>query len=222
MKAMILAAGRGERLRPLTDKTPKPLLHAGKYRLIEYTIMSLVEAGITDIVINYAHLGEQFPEALGDGSQYGATIQYSPELDGGLETAGGIIKALPLLGEEPFIVVNGDIWTDYPFADLLKIDLTPQQSCHLVLVMNPEHNPNGDFGLRSGLITQQSDRRYTFSGIAIYKPEMFAGQQATKQPLKPYLVEAIEKNAASGEFYFDNWFDIGTEQRLNQLTERLA
>jgi len=222
MKAMILAAGRGERLRPLTDTTPKPLLYAGKYRLIEYTIMSLVKAGIRDIVINYAHLGEQFPEVLGDGSQYGATIEYSPELEGGLETAGGIIKALPLLGDEPFLVVNGDIWTDYPFANLLNRDLKPEQSCHLVLVMNPEHNPNGDFGLRSGLVTEDAERRYTFSGIAIYRPEMFQGKTATKQPLKPYLVDAIKANAASGEFYFDNWFDIGTEQRLEKLSERLS
>jgi MurNAc alpha-1-phosphate uridylyltransferase len=222
MKAMILAAGRGERLRPLTDTTPKPLLYAGKHRLIEYTIMSLVKAGITDIVINYAHLGEQFPEVLGDGSQYGATIEYSPELEGGLETAGGIIKALPLLGDEPFIVVNGDIWTDYPFADLLKRELKPAQTCHLVLVMNPEHNPNGDFGLRSGLVTEAAVQRYTFSGIAIYRPEMFQGKTVTKQPLKPYLLNAIQAKAASGEFYFDNWFDIGTEHRLEQLTQRLS
>jgi MurNAc alpha-1-phosphate uridylyltransferase len=222
MKAMILAAGRGERLRPLTDTTPKPLLYAGKYRLIEYTIMSLVNAGITDIVINYAHLGEQFPKALGDGSNYGAHIQYSPEIAGGLETAGGIINALELLGDEPFLVVNGDIWTDYPFADLLKIELKPEQSCHLVLVMNPEHNPDGDFGLRSGLVTEQSERRYTFSGIAIYRPQMFKDQPISKQPLKPYLLKAIEQNAASGEFYFDNWFDIGTEERLKQLTDRLS
>jgi MurNAc alpha-1-phosphate uridylyltransferase len=222
MKAMILAAGRGERLRPLTDTTPKPLLYAGKYRLIEYTIMSLVNAGITDIVINYAHLGEQFPKALGDGSNYGAHIQYSPEIAGGLETAGGIINALELLGDEPFLVVNGDIWTDYPFADLLKIELKPEQSCHLVLVMNPEHNPDGDFGLRSGLVTEQSERRYTFSGIAIYRPQMFKDQPISKQPLKPYLLKAIEQNAASGEIYFDNWFDIGTEERLKQLTARLT
>jgi MurNAc alpha-1-phosphate uridylyltransferase len=126
MKAMILAAGRGERLRPLTDTTPKPLLYVGKHRLIEYTIMSLVRAGITEIVINYAHLGEQFPETLGDGSSYGAHIQYSPEIEGGLETAGGIINALDLLGEEPFLVVNGDIWTDYPFTELLNVDLKPE------------------------------------------------------------------------------------------------
>lgn len=221
MKAMILAAGRGERLRPLTDTTPKPLLQAGKHRLIEYTILSLVKAGITDIVINYAHLGEQFPEVLGDGSKYGANIQYSPELEGGLETAGGIINALPLLGDEPFLVVNGDIWTDYPFEDLLAFELKPEHCCHLVLVMNPEHNPNGDFGLRSGLVNDSSEQRYTFSGIAIYRPEMFQGQTASKQALKPYLLKAIETNAASGEFYFDNWFDIGTEQRLKQLTDKL-
>ncbi len=222
MKAMILAAGRGERLRPLTDTTPKPLLHAGKHRLIEYTIISLVKAGITDIVINYAHLGEQFPAILGDGSQFGAHIEYSPELEGGLETAGGIINALPLLGDEPFIVVNGDIWTDYPFEELAKRELTAEQLCHLVLVMNPEHNPDGDFGLRSGLVNQQTERRYTFSGIAIYRPQMFAGQQAKKCPLKPFLLDAIDNNVASGEFYFDNWFDIGTEQRLQQLTEKLS
>ena len=145
MNVMILSAGRGERLKPLTDRTPKPLLMAGKYRLIEYTIHSLVKAGFTDIVINTAHLSEQFLDILGHGKQYGATIYYSPEQQGGLETAGGIINALPLLGHKPFLVVNGDIWTDYPFEQLKNLKLDTSILGHLILVNNPEHNPKGDF-----------------------------------------------------------------------------
>lgn len=152
MKAMILAAGRGERLRPLTDNTPKPLIYAGNKRLIEYLIEALVKAGFTELVINYAHLGEQFPEALGDGTKYGAKIQYSPELAGGLETAGGIINALPLLGDEPFLVVNGDIWTDFDFTTLRHFKLADSMQCHLLLVSNPPHNSDGDFADRKSVV----------------------------------------------------------------------
>jgi MurNAc alpha-1-phosphate uridylyltransferase len=221
MKAMILAAGRGERLRPLTDTTPKPLLKAGKYRLIEYTIQNLVNAGITDIVINYAHLGEQFPSVLGDGSQFGANITFSPESQGGLETAGGIINALPLLGNEPFLVVNGDIWTDYHYKELVDLNLDENKLCHLVLVMNPEHNPDGDFGLRSRLLSDATERRYTYSGIGIYHPKLFTGETVSKKPLKPFIVQAMKNKAASGEFYYGNWSDIGTEERLDQLSTML-
>ncbi|MFW5447436.1 MAG: nucleotidyltransferase family protein, partial [Methylophagaceae bacterium] len=167
MKAIILSAGRGERLRPLTDHTPKPLLKAGEHRLIEHLIIALVNAGITEIIINYAHLGQQFPETLGNGQQFGANISYSPEQEGGLETAGGIIKALPLLGDEPFLVVNGDIWTDYPFEQLNNLTLDDNCLAHLVLVENPEHHPHGDFSLSSGLLDQQGQDKYTFSGVAV-------------------------------------------------------
>lgn len=219
MKAMILAAGRGERLRPLTDATPKPLLKAGPNRLIEYLIMDLVEAGFKEIVINHAHLGEQFPKALGNGSHYGAQINYSAE-EYGLETAGGIINALPLLGDEPFLVVNGDIWTQFPFSHL-KNTLTEGNLCHLVLVNNPEHNPDGDFGLRSGKVLSEADKKYTFSGIAIYHPAFFEGYDVQKLPLKPLLLDAIGKQLASGELYAGEWSDIGTIERLQLLEAAL-
>ncbi len=221
MKAMILSAGRGERLRPLTDHTPKPLLRAGEHRLIEYLIIALVNAGITEIIINHAHLGQQFPAILGDGQQFGASIIYSPEQQGGLETAGGIINALPLLGDEPFLVVNGDIWTDYPFEQLN--DLTLNESClaHLVLVNNPEHHPHGDFALSSGLLDQQGRDKYTFSGIAVYQPALFVNLEVQRLALKPLLLDAITKQQLQGELYEGQWSDIGTVERLQQLNEQL-
>lgn len=223
MIAMILAAGRGERLRPLTDHTPKPLIEAGKHRLIEYTILALVDAGVTDIVINYAHLGEQFPAKLGDGSQFGANIVYSPELEGGLETAGGIINALPLLGEEPFIIVNGDIWTDYPFKRLTEIKLDQSSSCHLIMVNNPQHNPNGDFAISSdNMLVLDGDSKYTYSGIGIYSPSMFKGYDVQRLALKPLLLEAMKYQTATAEYYNGQWSDIGTIERLEQLKQQLA
>jgi len=222
MKVMILAAGRGERLRPLTDHTPKPLLKAGKYRLIEYTIQSLVKAGLIDIIINYAHLGQQFPEILGDGHLYGANISYSPEPDGGLETAGGIINALPLLGDEPFLVVNGDIWTDYPFKQLTQQQSLPTGFlAHLVMTANPDHNPDGDFSVDNGLIKQQEGNRYTFSGIGIYDPDFFEGYQVQRLRLRPLLDAAMDKQKVSGELYTGGWSDIGTFERLQQLEQQL-
>ena len=221
MKVIILSAGRGERLRPLTDHTPKPLLKAGKLRLIEYTILSLVKAGFTDIVINYAHLGDQFPALLGDGKQYGATIRYSPEQQGGLETAGGIINALPLLGNEPFLVVNGDIWTDYPFGNLTATTLAKNMLCHLVLVSNPEHHPQGDFALSSAMVSQEGKDKYTYSGIGIYHPELFADFDVQRLPLKPLLLQAIQQHQASGELYQGQWSDIGSVERLQELTNKL-
>lgn len=222
MKVMILAAGRGERLRPLTDHTPKPLLHAGPKRLIEYLIEKLVNAGLKDIVINHAHLGEQFEPLLGNGQRYQANFQYSAEVTGGLETAGGIIQALPLLGNEPFLVVNGDIWTDFPFADVAKLSLANQQLCHLIMVNNPSHNPAGDFYLDAdGLLTTEGEPKLTFSGIGIYRPEMFAGHQVTKLPLKPLLVEAMSHKQATGQHYQGKWSDIGTVERLTALAKQL-
>lgn len=221
MKAMILAAGRGERLRPLTDTTPKPLIYAGKKRLIEYLIDSLVSAGFDELVINYAHLGEQFPQMLGDGTRYQATITYSPETNGGLETAGGIINALPLLGDQ-FLVINGDIWTDFDFTTLQDKKLAADCLCHLVMVNNPQHNPRGDFALNSkGLINLDEQPKYTFSGIAIYRKEMFAGLTNEKRPLKPLFEQAITEQKVTGELYQGNWSDIGTIERLKQLEAEL-
>jgi len=221
MKAMILSAGRGERLRPLTDHTPKPLLQAGEYRLIEHLIIALVQAGITEIIINYAHLGQQFPDTLGDGQQFGTKITYSPEQQGGLETAGGIINALPLLGDEPFLIVNGDIWTDYPFERLSNLTLDNNCLGYLVLVNNPEHHPQGDFAISSGLIKQKGDDKYTFSGIALYRPAFFANLDVHHLALKPLLLEAIAKQQLRGEMYQGQWVDIGTVERLQQLKEAL-
>jgi MurNAc alpha-1-phosphate uridylyltransferase len=223
MKAMILAAGRGERLRPLTDTIPKPLIQAGPKRLIEYLIDNLVAAGFNDLVINYAHLGEQFPQYLGDGSRYGARIQYSPEVDGGLETAGGIINALPLLGEAPFLVVNGDIWTDFDFNDIRQDILAEGMLCHLVLVDNPPHNPDGDFGLdQSSRLSTDSDKKWTFSGIGLYRPEMFAGMDNSKRALKPLFEQGIETSRISGQLHHGDWSDIGTIERLEALEKQLT
>ncbi len=221
MKVLILSAGRGERLRPLTDRTPKPLLQAGKYRLIEHLIIALVKAGITDIVINYAYLGQQFPDVLGDGQQFGANITYSPEQQGGLETAGGIINALPLLGNEPFLVVNGDIWTDYPFEQFNGFTFNKNCLAHLVLVNNPAHHPQGDFALSADLITLNGQNKYTFSGIALYRPTFFANVKVHYLALKPLLLKAIVQHKLQGEIYQGQWSDIGTIKRLQQLNEAL-
>ena len=221
MKAIILSAGRGERMQPLTNSTPKPLLEVDSKSLIEHTIEALVNAGIINIVINYAHLGEQFPSKLGDGSRYNATIEYSNEQDGRLETAGGIVKALPLLGEDPFLVVNGDIWTDYPFRELEKAKLNSKILCHLVLVNNPEHNPKGDFSLASGLLSQAEQKKLTYSGIGIFHPSLFANLKLEPKPLKPILLSAIAAQQVSGEVYSGQWFDIGTVERLNALSNHL-
>lgn len=223
MKAMILAAGRGERLRPLTDHTPKPLLQAGQFRLIEYLIQALVKAGITDIVINYAHLGEQFPLTLGNGQQFGAKLTYSPEPEGGLETAGGIINALPLLGNEPFLIVNGDIWTDFPFERLINSNLELDTLCQLLMVANPNHNPNGDFALtESGHLATNGETKYTYSGIGVYHPALFAGYEPQRLALKPVLLQAIEAQSAKAIYYQGQWSDIGTVERLEQLRLQLG
>lgn len=220
MKAMILAAGRGERMRPLTDHIPKPLLTAGGRCLIEYHIAALVGVGITGIVINHAHLGAQIEATLGDGSRYGARILYSPEGETGLETAGGIFKALPLLGDAPFMVVNGDIWTDYPFQQLPR---EPKGLAHLVLVNNPPHHPEGDFVLREGTVATpaEGEQALTFSGIGVYRPALFAGCVPGKFPLAPLLRKAMEAGQVSGEHYAGGWVDVGTPQRLRDLDEAL-
>ena len=228
MRAMILAAGRGERMRPVTDSTPKPLLQAGGKPLIVWHIEGLVRAGITDLVINHAHLGIQIEQALGDGSRFGAHIRYSNE-GTALETAGGIAFALPLLGEEPFAVVNGDIWCDYDFARLsarAAAFTNSDDMAHLVLVDNPEHNLKGDFLLHgdrmisSALSPQHS--ALTFSGIGLYKPRLFAHiAHGAKAPLAPLLREQIAQGRVSGEHHRGAWVDVGTPQRLDELDKHL-
>ncbi len=218
MKAMILAAGRGERMRPLTDSTPKPLLEVGGKALIEYHIEGLAAAGIRELVINHAWLGEQIERRLGDGSRWGVSIHYSPEPAGGLETAGGIKQALPLLGEQPFIVVNGDVWCDYPFERLLQRRV---DRAHLVLVDNPAHNPAGDFVLRQGRVAAQgAGHRYTFAGISVLHPRLLAGFDEAVLALKPPLLRAMAQQQVSGEYYGGGWVDVGTPQRLQQLNAR--
>lgn len=217
MKAMILAAGRGERMRPLTDTCPKPLLQVGGQRLIEYHLQQLAAGGFSDIVINTASLGEQFAQYLGDGRRYGVTIYYSDEGATALETAGGIIHALPLLDSETFLIVNGDIWTDYDYANIPR---NIKGLAHLVLVNNPEHHPHGDFTLAEGnrVIDMPA---LTFSGIGVYARQLFHGYKTQIKPLAPLLREAMRQQAVSGEFYAGQWWDIGTPARLKALDKYL-
>ncbi len=218
MKAMILAAGRGERMRPLTDDTPKPLLKVGGDYLIAHHIRSLVTAGITEIVINHAWLGEQIEQAIGDGRRYGAHIHYSAEGTVGLETAGGIKHALPLLGQEAFIVVNGDVWTDFPFGAL---PAEPTGLAHLVLVDNPLFHQGGDFALQSGTVRSEGVHKLTFSGIGVYRAALFEAVPEGGFPLAPLLRQAMAKGKVSGEHYHGGWVDVGTPERLNELDDEL-
>lgn len=212
MKAMILAAGLGSRMRPLTDATPKPLLQIGGKALIEHVIEGLARAGYREMVINHAHLGEQIEQTLGDGKRYGVHIAYSPEPDGPLETAGGIIRALRLLSD-PFIAVNADIFSDYPFA---RLSTQPRGLAHLVLVDNPPQHPSGDFGLADGGVTDIPPR-LTFSGIGVYRHALFAQCVPGKQPLAPLLRKAIAEHQVTGEHYRGEWHDVGTPERLRAL-----
>jgi len=217
MQAMILAAGHGERMRPLTDHMPKPLLEVGGKPLIVHHVERLVAAGLRRIVINHAHLGHRIEAALGDGSRWGAEIRYSPE-DEALETGGGIFKALPLLGRGPFLVVNGDIWTDLEFA---RLRLADGLLAHLVLVDNPPHHPAGDFALADGRLSTQGRPRHTYSGIGIYHPDLFCDCSGGAFPLAPLLRAAMERGMVSGEHYPDRWLDIGTPERLHALDRML-
>jgi len=215
MKAMILAAGRGNRMRPLTDHCPKPLLKAGGKPLIEYHIERLAAAGVRDLVINHAHLGDQLEAALSDGARFQVAIHYSAEGEGqALETGGGIFKALPLLGPDPFLVVNGDVWTDCPFADLT---LAAQDLAHLVLVENPPHHSKGDFHLAAGRVRATGEPRLTFSGIGLYHPALFADCTPGAFPLAPVLRDAMTADRVSGHQHRGHWVDIGTPERLAEL-----
>ncbi len=218
MKAMILAAGLGRRMRPLTDETPKPLLRVGGRPLIEHQIEQLRDAGFRELVINTAWLGEQLEQALGDGTALGVHIQYSREGQP-LETAGGIVQALPLLGDEPFAVVNSDIFTDY---DPVRLPRAPDGLAHLVLVDNPAHNARGDFGLDAhGRIDDNAAGRLTFAGIGIYRPELFADLESGERKLAPLLQAAAARGKVTGERHTGAWLDVGTPERLEQLDQQL-
>jgi N-acetyl-alpha-D-muramate 1-phosphate uridylyltransferase len=212
--AMILAAGRGERMRPLSDSTPKPLLMVHGEPLIERHVRALARAGITRIVINLAWLGRQIRDYLGDGARQGVSISYSEEQPHALETAGGIVRALPGLIPGPFAVVNGDIFTDYPF-ERLRIDA--RHDAHLVLAPNPPQHPHGDFGLDNGLALHEAAERFTFTGVAAYREEFFSGCPDGVRPLKPLLLRSMAAGRCSAELYQGIWQDIGTPERLEAL-----
>lgn len=213
---MILAAGRGERMRPLSDTMPKPLLEVRGKALIVWLIESMLRAGIRDVVINHAHLGDLIESALGDGRRFGAVIRYSREAEA-LESAGGIANALHLLGEEPFVVVNGDILCDFDFSTLVERQLG-KHLAHLVLVPNPPHHPRGDFGLAGSQVVDVGKPEWTFSGIGLYRPQLFAGiRPGSKGQLAPLLRAAMARGLVSGEVHRGVWHDVGTPERLAAL-----
>ena len=218
LKVMILAAGRGERMRPLSDTVPKPLLEAGGKPLIVHLIEGLARHGLRDLVINHSHLGEKISACLGDGGRYGVRVAYSHEEGAGLETGGGIFKALSLIDTDPFMVINGDIWTDYPFDRLpARLD----GLAHLVLVDNPPQHPQGDFALRKGKLFAEGAPCLTFSGIGVYARALFAECRPGKFPLAPLLRAAMARGLVSGEHYTGRWRDVGTPQRLADLDREL-
>ena len=217
--AMLLAAGRGERMRPLTDQVPKPLLPAGGKPLIVWHIERLAAAGICDLVVNHAHLGSRIEQALGDGSRWGVQIRYSAEGEGrALETGGGIFRALPLLGAAPFLVINGDVWTDLDFAELA---IAGDDLAHLVLVDNPPHHPDGDFQLAGGRVLATGEPRLTYSGIGVYHPRLFADCVPGAFPLAPLLRTAMARGAVGGRHHRGSWVDVGTPARLAALDAQL-
>lgn len=214
---MILAAGRGERMRPLTDNMPKPLLQINNKAIIIYLIEALASAGFTELVINYAHLGEQIVQLLGDGQEWGVHIQYSAETSGGLETGGGIFNALPLLKSDPFMIVNADIWTDFSFTNM-DHDIGGQ--AHLVMVNNPDHHSDGDFCLQDGVVLENGADKLTYSGIAVLKHSLFANSKAGIFPLAPLLRGAMSSGLVTGQYYQGVWQDIGTPERLQALNSK--
>lgn len=215
--AMILAAGRGERMRPLTDRVPKPLLEAGGQPLIGHHLAALARAGVRDVVINHAHLGAKIEAALGDGAAYRLRIRYSPE-EAALETGGGIFRALPLLGPAPFIVVNGDVWTDF---DPARLHLAESDLAHLVLVDNPTHHPAGDFVLEGDRVRDAGGPRLTFGGLGVYRPTLFDGCAPGRFPLAPLLRSAMATGRVGGEHHRGLWVDVGTPERLAALDRAL-
>ncbi|WP_454831977.1 N-acetylmuramate alpha-1-phosphate uridylyltransferase MurU [Pseudoxanthomonas wuyuanensis] len=232
MKALIFAAGLGERMRPLTERTPKPLLQAGGKPLIVWHLEKLAALGISDAVINTSWLAEQFPQALGDGSRWGLRLHYSYEGPVPLETGGGMLHALPLLGDAPFLLVNGDIWTDYDFGRLPR---EPMGDAHLVLVTNPPQHPNGDFSLgNDGILLPDGETKLTFTGIGVYRPGLLrdwrnvvgdtpgSGQTPPSFKLAPLLRHGMSRQRITGEFHPGRWTDVGTPERLAQLNTELA
>jgi len=216
MKAMVLAAGRGERLRPLTDRVPKPLLDAGGKPLLAWHLERIAACGVQEVVINVAHLASQITDRFGDGARYGLRIQWSREPEP-LETAGGLAQARQLLGSSPFLLVNADIWCDFDLAPLAMHRLE-QRLAHLVLIPNPAHNSNGDFSLRGALVGNDAAPRYTYAGIAVIAPALFADvPTGTKAPLAPLLRKAAAGDAVTGEVHRGAWHDAGTAERLAQL-----
>lgn len=222
MDVLILAAGRGKRMRPLTDHTPKPLLEVGGTTLVERQVARLAAAGHRRLVINLAHLGAQIRERLGDGSRYGVRITYSPEPPGALDTGGGIVQALAYLRGDCFAVVNADIWTDFSFSQLPG---EPRGAAWLVLVDNPPHHPQGDFELRAGSVRpRQASTRHslTFAGIAVYRRSLFDGRSEGRYPLLPILMEAVTRGDVDGVHYQGAWTDVGTPERLEALRAVVA
>jgi N-acetyl-alpha-D-muramate 1-phosphate uridylyltransferase len=217
MKAMILAAGLGTRMRPLTLHTPKPLLPVAGTTLIEQHIRNLHAHGLRELVINHAYLGDKIEQHLGDGQRYGCAIAYSREGEP-LETGGGIFQALPLLGREPFVVINGDIWLDFPLASLR---LPQGKLAHLVLVPNPDFHPQGDFALHEQVLSADGAPKYTFSGLSVLHPDLFKGCEAGAFKLAPLLIQAMADGRVSGELFAGYWQDVGTVERLAQLSEHL-
>ncbi len=211
MRAMILAAGRGERLRPLTDELPKPLIQVGGKPLIEHHLERLARAGFRDVVINQGHLGGLLRERSGDGGRWGIRIHWSDEQPEALETGGGIFQALPLLGAGPFLVINSDIWTDYPITRLRAVKC---DWAHLVMVPNPDHNPAGDFCLQGARLRNTGETLHTFSGIGVYHPRLFDGCKAGKFSVTPLLRQAMQDHLVTGELYRGVWHDTGTAKRL--------
>lgn len=225
MKVLILAAGRGERMRPLTDTLPKPLLPVTGIPLIEHLIVALAQSKFKEIVINHSYLGDKIIERLGDGHRLGVDLQYSEEPAQALETGGGILKALPLLNSDPFVVLNSDIWTDYPFAELpRKLDAL----AHLILVDNPKHHPNGDFILDDAGLVKPKDTHdesiptLTFSGIGVYRHKLFKHCTPGRFPLAPIIINAAKQGHISGQHYQGRWIDVGTPERLNELERAIT
>ena len=219
MRVMLLAAGRGERMRPLTDEIPKPLLTVGGKPLIVHLIEALVAEGFRELVVNHAWHGAMIEQRLGDGREFGASIEYSAEGERALETGGGIRHALPLLGSDPFVAVNADIWTDFPFGSLPD---ALDSLAHVILVDNPAHHPDGDFVLAGTRVRNGEGRRLTFSGIGVYRPELFAELSDGCFPLAPILFDACDEGRLSGVHYTGEWWDVGTPERLELLDRRLG
>lgn len=221
MKAILLAAGRGERMRPLTDDRPKPLLEVAGKPLIQYHLESLAGAGVVDVVINLSWQGRQIADALGDGKRWGLSISYSEEGSPPLETGGGIFRALPQLGESPFLVIAADVWTDLNLSTLMDEEMGGDLA-RLVLVRNPDHKPQGDFLYDNGRLLKDGGQALTFSGIGVYRPELFDGCQPGAFPIAPLLYDAVNRDRVAGIFFKGQWTDVGTPERLAELEARLA